>query len=138
MGLTDYMFDRELSLFTRGLSLFHGWLPLLLVWLVYRIGYDKRALSAWTILAAVLFFICYFFTPPAGAQLVDPNIPINLNLIYGFNDEKPQTWINQNIYVIGWFALLWLCAFFPTHLALRKLFAAPSLVTAPKLPIQFL
>jgi hypothetical protein len=30
LGLTGYMFDRHLPLFTRGLSLFHGWLPLLL------------------------------------------------------------------------------------------------------------
>jgi hypothetical protein len=32
LGLTGYMFDRHLPVFTRGLSLFHGWLPLLLVW----------------------------------------------------------------------------------------------------------
>src|ERR1017187_4802667 len=25
LGLTSYMFDRQLPLFTRGLSLFHGW-----------------------------------------------------------------------------------------------------------------
>ena len=29
-GLTDYMFDKDRSLFLRGLSLFHGWLPFLL------------------------------------------------------------------------------------------------------------
>ena len=69
IGLTNYMFDRQLPLFTRGLSLFHGWLPLLLVWLLFRLGYDKRALFAWTGLAAGLVFVCYFFTPPAGAHL---------------------------------------------------------------------
>ncbi len=42
-GMTDYMFDQQLSLFTRGLSFFHFWLPILLVWLVYRLGYDRRA-----------------------------------------------------------------------------------------------
>src|ERR1700690_704304 len=66
LNLTSYMFDPHLPLFTRGLSLFHGWLPLLLVWLLFRLGYDKRALPAWTILAAMLFFVCYFFPPPAG------------------------------------------------------------------------
>ena len=47
-GMTNYMFDASIPLFTRGLSLFHGWLPLLLVWLLARVGYDQRALPAWT------------------------------------------------------------------------------------------
>lgn len=123
LGLTDYMFDRQPPLFTRGLSLFHGWLPFLLVWLLSRLGYDKRALPAWTGLAAGLVFVCYFFTPPAGAHPVNPNLPINLNLIYGFNDHRPQSWINQNLYVVLWFGVLWLAAFLPTHLVLRRLFA---------------
>ena len=123
LGLTAYMFDSRLPLFTRGLSLFHGWLPLLLVWLLSRLGYDKRGLAAWTGLAAGLVSVCYFFTPPAGARLADPNIPINLNYLYGFNDQQPQTWLNQNLYVVLWFGVLWLVAFLPTHLVLRKIFA---------------
>ena len=129
LGLTGYMFQPQLPLFTRGLSLFHGWLPLLLVWLLVRLGYDKRALSAWTALAAGLVFVCYFFTPPAGAHLANPNTPINLNYLYGFNDQQPQTWVNQDLYVILWFGALWLVAFLPTHLALRKIFAAPKPAT---------
>ena len=99
---------------------------MLLVWLLVRLGYDKRALLAWTALAAALGLVCYFFTPPAGAHLADPNIPINLNYLYGFNDQQPQTWVNQNLYVILWFGVLWLVAFLPTHLALRKIFAPPQ------------
>jgi hypothetical protein len=126
LGLTGYMFQPQLPLFTRGLSLFHGWLPLLLVWLLVRVGYDRRALSAWTALAAGLLFVCYFFTPPAGAHLANSDIPINLNYVYGFNDQQPQVWVNQNVYVILWLGALWLVAFLPTHLALRKIFAAPQ------------
>ena len=125
VGLTSYMFDPGLSLFTRGLSLFHGWLPLLLVWLLVRLGYDRRALPAWTGLAAALMFVCYFFTPAAGSRPANANIPINLNYLYGFDDRQPQTWINQNLYVIVWFGALWLVAFLPTHLVLRKIFATP-------------
>ena len=123
LNLTSYMFDPHLSLFTRGLSLFHGWLPLLLVWLLFRLGYDKRALSAWTVLAAALGIVCYFFTPPSGSHLADPNLPININYLYGFNDQQPQHWVNQNLYVILWLGALWLVAFLPTHLVLRKTFA---------------
>src|SRR5215207_9494528 len=42
-GMTAYMFNPELTLFTRGLSFFHCWLPFFLVWVVWRLGYDRRA-----------------------------------------------------------------------------------------------
>ena len=138
LGLTSYMFDSHLPLFTRGLSLFHGWLPFLLVWLLCRVGYDRRALIAWSALAAGLIFICYFFTPPAGAHLADPNIPINLNYVYGFNDQEPQHWINQNLYVLLWPGGLWLVAFLPTHLALRKIFGTSQPAVGWKLPFALL
>ena len=138
LNLTGYMFDPHLSLFTRGLSLFNGWLPLLLVWLLFRLGYDKRALPAWTVLAAALGFVCYIFTPPAGAHLANANVPININYLYGFNDQQPQQWVNQNLYVVLWLGALWLVAFLPTHLALRKVFAAPPLAAGRKTTIRFL
>ena len=118
-GMTGYMFDPNLPLFTRGLSLFHGWLPILLVWLVIRLGYDKRAHLAWTGLAAVLVLVAYLVLPPAGAGL-SPNTPVNVNYVYGFNDREPQQWMNQNLYVVLWMCALWLVAFLPTHLVLRK------------------
>jgi hypothetical protein len=133
LNLTSYMFDDKIPLFTRGLSLFHGWLPLLLVWLLFRLGYDKRALSAWTVVAAGLVFACYFFTPPAGAHPANPNTPINVNYLYGFNDRQPQHWANQNLYVVLWISVLWLAAFLPAHLALRKFFVAPTPVIGLKI-----
>jgi hypothetical protein len=134
LGLTSYMFDPKISIFTRGLSLFHGWLPFLLIWLLVRLGYDKRALPAWGILATGLVLACYFFTPAAGAHLANSNIPININNIYGFNDQQPQTWINQDIYVALWIGALWLFVFLPTHLILRSLFAAPVRPSSLKSP----
>ena len=126
LGLTSYMFDPHLTLFTRGLSLFHGWLPLLLVWLLFRLGYDKRALLPGRFWPQGWCFVCYFFTPPAGAHPANPNLPININYLYGFNDQQPQHWVNQNLYVILWLVVLWLVAFLPTHLALRKIFSTPQ------------
>src|SRR5277367_5074923 len=64
-GMTSYMFDTHLSLFLRGLSLFHGWLPFLLCYLVFRLGYDRRALKAWTALACGLCLYAFFLVPPA-------------------------------------------------------------------------
>ncbi len=36
LGMADYMFDANRSLFLRLLSLFHGWLPFLLIFLVWK------------------------------------------------------------------------------------------------------
>jgi hypothetical protein len=136
LGLTSYMFDAHIPLFTRGLSLFHGWLPLLLVWLLARLGYDRRGLAGWTFVSGGLLLVCYLFTPAAGVHLTDPNIPINLNYVYGFNDHKPQTWVNQNLYVLLWFGALWLVVFLPTHLVLRKIFVHPRPSTDLRSSIQ--
>src|SRR5262249_31135119 len=56
VGPADYMFSPKLSLFVRSLSLSHFFLPYLLLWLVARLGYDRRALRVQTLYAwAVLF-----------------------------------------------------------------------------------
>ena len=121
-GLTDYMFDRKRSRFLRGLSLFHGWLPFLLVYLVWEMGYDSRAFVAWTIVSCIVLPVCYFFMPPAQP---DPGLtPVNINLVWGFDDRKPQTWMPA----IAWFALLFfglpVAVYWPTHLMLQYLFRA--------------
>ncbi len=43
-GGTSYLFDAAIPAFVRALSLFHFGMPLLLVWAVRRVGYDRRAL----------------------------------------------------------------------------------------------
>lgn len=123
-GMTDYMFDPGKSLFLRGLSLFHGWLPLLLIWLVAKLGYDRRALKAWTLLAIGLCLIAYFWLPPAGAELSDPNLPRNVNYVFGFDDARPQQWMPAPAYLIAWITLLTGIIYVPTHFALTKLFRA--------------
>jgi len=106
--------------------LFHDWLPFLLVWLLFKLGYDRRALSAWSVLATILVLTCYFFTPPAGTHPKNTDEPVNLDYVYGFNDREPQHWINQNFYVFPWLVALYFIVFWPTHLALKKIFAAPT------------
>ena len=108
LGLTSYMFDPKLPLFTRGLSLFHGWLPILLLWLTRRLGYDRRGLVGWTALAAGLVLICYLFTPAAGSHPADPNLPTNINYVFGLSDQESQKWMNPHLYVMLWFSAMWL------------------------------
>ena len=123
-GMTGYMFDAQLSLFLRGLSLFHGWLPFLLCYLVFRLGYDRRALKAWTALACALCLIAFFLLPPAGATQADPKWPRNINYVFGLDDAHPQKWMPPGLYLVVWFLALFTLAYVPTHLALTKLTAA--------------
>ena len=121
-GMTAYMFDERRSLFLRGLSLFHGWLPFLLVYLVAKVGYDRRAFGAWTVVAWALCLISFFFLPPAGVVLADSNIPVNVDYVYGFDDAKPQTWLPAGAFLVAWMLTMLGLFFVPTHLVLRKLF----------------
>ncbi len=115
-GMTDYMFDKSKSMFLRGLSLFHGWLPFLLVFLVARMGYDRRALPAWTGLAWVLLLVCYFFLPAPSPELA--GAVANVNYVYGMSETAPQTWMPP----LAWLACLMiglpLVMFLPTHAVL--------------------
>jgi hypothetical protein len=129
-GMTSYMFDAQRSLFLRGLSFFHGWLPFLLCFLVARMGYDRRALKMWTALAGGLCLIAFFLLPPAGAQLADPKIPVNINYVFGLNDAQPQTWMPSGVYLIVWILALFTLAYVPTHLVLTKWTAARNSRTA--------
>src|SRR5229473_7522130 len=63
-GVTNYMFEGSLPLFLRGLSLFHGWLPFVLLWLLSRLGYDRRALTLQATVAVIVLLISYLLAPP--------------------------------------------------------------------------
>ena len=125
VGMTAYMFNEKSPLFLRGLSLFHGWLPFLLFFLVVRLGYDRRAFTAWTALAVVLCLIAFFFMPPAGSVMHDPKIPVNINYVFGFDDTKPQTLLPTGLYLVAWIAALTLLVYLPTHLFLKRYTVTP-------------
>ncbi len=126
IGVTGYMFDPGRSLFLRGLSLFHGWLPLLLVYLVWRLGYDKRALPLQTLLTWVVLLLCYLFTDPPPAPSDDPNKAVNINYVYGFPGDKVQTWMHPMLHLLSLMAFYPVCLYLPTHLLLRWLCAGPK------------
>jgi hypothetical protein len=125
IGMTAYMFDAGKPPFRRGLSFFHFWLPFLLVYLVWRLGYDPRALLGWTTLAWVLQLVGYFLLPPGPAPEENPNLPVNVNYVFGFDDAAPQPWMPG-----GWFLALMMLAwplllFLPTHFLLAWLAGPP-------------
>ena len=119
LSMTDYMFDERNPLFNRGLSLFHGWLPFLLLWLVARVGYDRRAALYWLATAWTLLVVCYLWMPAPPADPSDPNKPYNINYVYGF--DNAQTWMPE----LAWLAVVMLLqplvVVGPMHLVLRRL-----------------
>lgn len=119
-GMSDYMFDAKLPMFTRGLSLFHGWLPFLLLYLVRRLGYDRRGLAMWVSLAWALILISYFWMPPPGTVLANPNQPVNINYVYGFSDQTPQTWMPAWAWLLTMMLGLPLLIWWPSHLAFKR------------------
>jgi hypothetical protein len=76
-GMTKYMFNPPY--FLRFLSFFHFWLPFLLVYLVWRVGYDKRGVLLWSGITWVLLTVCYVWMPPASPSMyprsTEPPVP---------------------------------------------------------------
>jgi hypothetical protein len=115
-GMTDYMFEADHSRFLRALSLFHGWLPILLLYLVWKLGYDRRALPIWTGLTWALLLICFFFMPPPQP---DPGLtPVNINYVWGLSDNAPQSWVTPGVWMIGLIVGMPALLFAPVHLLL--------------------
>jgi hypothetical protein len=110
-GLAGYMFDRGKPRYLRALSLFHVVLPPVLVWLVWRLGYDADAWVAQTALAWVVLPLTYALTDPAD----------NINWVFG-PLGKPQDRLPPLVYLGLLMLALALLVYLPTHLLLRGLF----------------
>jgi len=111
VSLSAYMFDPNIPLFIRGLSLFHVALPILVVWFLYRLGYDRRALLWQTIVALVVMPISYLLTNPRE----------NINWVYGLG-EKPQHIMPEWLFVLSLMIGIPLLVYLPTHFLLGRIF----------------
>ncbi len=131
-GLTGYMFDATKPLFTRGLSFFHFWLPIVLVYLLARLGYDRRAFKAWSILACGVLLVCFFALPAPPAPAGRPHLPVNVNYVYGLSDERPQSWMDPRLYFTLVLVALPAVVYLPTHLLLARVFRRDPIPTTLK------
>jgi hypothetical protein len=110
-GLTDYMFDAQKPRYLRALSLFHVFLPMLLLWMIARLGYSPKALIAQTVLAWTVLPLTYVTTDPEK----------NINWVFG-----PGTVQRNRLSAMLYLGLLMIAfpvlVYLPTHLLLQALF----------------
>jgi len=115
LGVASYMFDEERPVYLRGLSLFHLFLPLIIFFLLHRIGYDRRALAAQTLLTWIVLPVTYFVTDPEA----------NINLVFGWGRE-PQTLMHPLLYLGLEMILLPVALCWPAHRVLGSRFGRPG------------
>jgi hypothetical protein len=125
-GVTGYMLDPKIPVFLRGLSSFHGWLPFVLVWLLSRLGYDRRALPIQSVAAVVILLVSYLFAPAPPPPAGHPNWAVNLNYVYGLDDKHPQTLMAPRLWLLCMMVFNLIVLYVPTHLILRRVFKEPS------------
>jgi hypothetical protein len=113
IGLADYMRDESIPAGVRAISLFHLVLPPLLLWLMYRLGYDRRAFLAQTALALVVLPVTWLVSGPDA----------NINWVYGPGDE-PQDWMPPVAWLLLVMAVFPLVVYLPSHLAFKRIFAS--------------
>lgn len=120
IGAADYMFDASVPLFVRSLSISHVWMPYLLLWLLSRFGYDRRALWLQTLYAWAVLLASFLLTTdlkgPAG----------NVNKIYGLSDSTAQTLMPNWTWLLLVMTVVPIVLYVPTHLFLRWRFPAPA------------
>jgi hypothetical protein len=110
MGTAAYMFDATRPLYLRLLSLFHLAIPPILIWMLWRQGYDRRALAAQTLLAWIVLPLSWLLNSPES----------NVNAVYGPFGE-PQTLMPPLLYLGLYMIMLPVAVFWPMHAILRRM-----------------
>lgn len=109
IGGTEYMFDPDKSFGLRSLSLFHVFVPILLLWAIRRLGYDRRG---WRLQTAMLWVIL-----PVSYLVTDPEKNINwLWEPFGI----PQTLLPELGYLAAEMLAIPLVLYLPTHALLAR------------------
>jgi hypothetical protein len=107
IGGTEFMFDPHLPLALRLLSLFHVVTPPLLLWAIWRLGYDKRGWKFQTLTTWIVVPINYFWRP-------EQDVNWARGLFFREQHVMPG-WSYLLLYLIAVPALI----YWPTHLLLQ-------------------
>jgi len=108
IGGTEYMFDPHVPLWVRLVSLFHVIVPLLLLWGVWRLGYDRRGWKYQTALTWIVVPINYFWRPQ-----------FNVNWARGLFFTQ-QRLVPGPVYLLAYLIIVPMAVYWPTHLILQR------------------
>jgi hypothetical protein len=115
LGGTDYMWDARYPLWVRLLSTFHVALPLVLLWTLRKVGYDRRAFGLQSAMAIVLLIVSRFLSA-------------ELNMNYAYRDPVfYRAWGPAASHLAMIFIPLVALIYWPTHLLLSWVFRSPVL-----------
>jgi hypothetical protein len=110
IGGTEYLVDAHIAPWIRLLSLFHIVLPLLLLWTVWRVGYDRRAWALQTAIVTGTMIVSRFTNPAA-------------NINYVFRDPF---WHRQlgpaPVHVVLCILAMAIVVYLPTHVILLRVY----------------
>ena len=123
-GMTAYMFQPAIPLFARFLSFCQFWLHLVLLWLVFRLGYDRRGLRLWWGVAWAAMALSYLYLPMPPAPPDQPGLPVNVNYVFGLNDQAPQAWMPKPVFFVLMLLALPMLIWWPTHWLMTRLVPA--------------
>jgi hypothetical protein len=114
-GMTEYMFDAvERPPYLRALSLFHLWMPPLVIYQVWKLGYARRALWMATLIAWTVLLATWLLTGPED----------NINWVYG--PGEPQEFVPALVYLAMLLAVFPIALFLPPHALFERLFGRGS------------
>ena len=110
VGGTEYMWDTNYPLWVRLLSCFHLALPVILLWALRILGYDRRALAFQSAVTAVLLLFSRFLSA-------------DLNMNYAYKDPLlHRTWGAAPIHLAVILSGCVLIFYLPMHLLLLRVF----------------
>lgn len=122
IGGTEYMFEADKPLWLRSMSFFHIFVPALLIWSIWRLGYDRRGWKLQSVLAWIILPASYLAAVPEK----------NLNWLWSpFGVE--QTLIDPAYYLLFCMFAYPAVLFWPTH---RLLLAWSRWRGIPVLPTE--
>ncbi|MBM3801647.1 MAG: hypothetical protein FJW26_04960 [Acidimicrobiia bacterium] len=108
LGGTEYLWDAHFPLAVRLLTLFHLVWPVLLIWALRRVGYDRRALQWQTAFAVAVLVVSRCVQPEANLNFAwrDPFLHKALG----------PAWLHLSLVA----AALVGCVYWPSHWVLKR------------------
>ncbi len=110
----EYLTDPRYPLWIRSLTLFHVVMPVLLIWGVYLLGYDRRGWALQSAIALPVFIAARFTNP-------------STNINFAFSDPFfHRAWGPAPTHILVVWLFMVVIVYLPTHLVLERLFGSPE------------